>query len=80
MFNYQDIEQADEGSYTLVTPISAARFMLPYWDLTRVTAHWPRSMTAAGEARGRILSSGLPTILSATGNTRLSRWLSPKPT
>ena len=32
MFNYQNIEQADEGSYTLVTPISAARFMLPYWD------------------------------------------------
>ncbi|MGN1215296.1 MAG: SusC/RagA family TonB-linked outer membrane protein, partial [Candidatus Cryptobacteroides sp.] len=32
MFNYQDIEQADEGSYTLVTPISAARFMLPYWN------------------------------------------------
>ncbi|MBQ7811955.1 MAG: TonB-dependent receptor [Bacteroidales bacterium] len=32
MFNYQDIEQADEGEYTLVTPISAARFMLPYWN------------------------------------------------
>lgn len=32
MFNYQDIEQADEGSYTLLTPISAARFMLPYWN------------------------------------------------
>ena len=32
MFNYQDILQADEGSYTLVTPISAARFMLPYWN------------------------------------------------
>ena len=32
MFNYQDIAQADEGSYTLVTPISAARFMLPYWN------------------------------------------------
>ena len=31
MLNYQGIEQADEGSYTLVTPISAARFMLPYW-------------------------------------------------
>lgn len=30
--NYQDISQADEGSYTLVTPISAARFMLPYWN------------------------------------------------
>ena len=32
MLNYQGIEQADEGSYTLVTPISAARFMLPYWN------------------------------------------------
>lgn len=32
MFNYQDIQQADEGSYALVTPISAARFMLPYWN------------------------------------------------
>ena len=32
MVNYQDIMQADEGAYTLVTPISAARFMLPYWN------------------------------------------------
>ncbi|MGN0201543.1 MAG: SusC/RagA family TonB-linked outer membrane protein [Candidatus Cryptobacteroides sp.] len=32
MFNYQNIMQSDEGSYTLVTPISAARFMLPYWN------------------------------------------------
>ena len=32
MFNYQNIRQADEGAYTLVTPISAARFMLPYWN------------------------------------------------
>lgn len=31
-FNYQEIEQADEGAYTLVTPISAARFMLPYYS------------------------------------------------
>lgn len=31
-FNYQQIEQADEGAYTLVTPISAARFMLPYYS------------------------------------------------
>lgn len=30
--NYQDIEQADEGAYTLVTPISASRFMLPYYS------------------------------------------------
>ena len=32
MLNFQNIQQADEGSYTLVTPISAARFMMPYWD------------------------------------------------
>ena len=32
MFNYQNIQQADEGQYTLVTPISAARFMQPYWN------------------------------------------------
>ncbi|MCQ2147265.1 MAG: TonB-dependent receptor [Bacteroidales bacterium] len=30
--NYQDISQADEGAYTLVTPISASRFMLPYYS------------------------------------------------
>lgn len=32
MFNYQNIAQADEGSYNLLTPISAARFMLPYYS------------------------------------------------
>jgi TonB-linked SusC/RagA family outer membrane protein len=32
MFNYQNIKQADEGAYALVTPISASRFMLPYWN------------------------------------------------
>ena len=32
MLNFQNIQQADEGSYTLVTPISAARFMMPYWN------------------------------------------------
>ena len=36
MYNYQNIEQADEGAYSLVTPISAARFMLPYWNPYRV--------------------------------------------
>lgn len=32
MFNFQNVEQADSGEYTLVTPISAARFMMPYWN------------------------------------------------
>lgn len=35
MLNFQKIQQADEGAYTLVTPISAARFMLPYWNPRR---------------------------------------------
>lgn len=32
LLNYQDIQRADQGDVTLVTPISAAMFMLPYWD------------------------------------------------
>ncbi len=32
MLNYQEIQQADQGAMTLVTPISAAQFMMPYWD------------------------------------------------
>lgn len=32
MLTHEDIKQADQGSYNTVTPISAARFMLPYWD------------------------------------------------
>ncbi len=32
MLNYQGIEQADEGQPSVVTPISAAQFMLPYWN------------------------------------------------
>ncbi len=35
MLNYQNIERAVQGDVTLVTPISAAMFMLPYWDPRR---------------------------------------------
>ncbi len=31
-FNYQEINQAESGVVTLVTPISAAQFMMPYWN------------------------------------------------
>lgn len=31
-FSYEDMEEADAGAYTTVTPISASRFMLPYWN------------------------------------------------
>lgn len=29
---YQEVEQSDDGEYALFAPISAAHFMLPYWD------------------------------------------------
>ena len=32
MLNYQSFEQSDEGTPNLSTPISAAQFMLPYWN------------------------------------------------
>lgn len=32
MLNYQDIMQAVQGQPSLLTPISAAMFMLPYWN------------------------------------------------
>lgn len=32
MIAYEEIEQADDGAYSLYTPISASRFMLPYWN------------------------------------------------
>ena len=32
MLTYEEVQQAEEGSYTLYTPISASRFMLPYWN------------------------------------------------
>ena len=33
--NYQDIEQADAGIPSTVAPISAAQFMMPYWNPRR---------------------------------------------
>ena len=32
MVAYEEVEQADAGSYSLSSPISACRFMLPYWN------------------------------------------------
>lgn len=32
MLAYEEVEQADDGEYALYTPISACRFMLPYWN------------------------------------------------
>ena len=35
MLNYQEIEQAEDGQPSVITPISAAQFMLPYWNPRR---------------------------------------------
>ncbi len=32
MLTYEEIETAEEGQYKLYAPISASRFMLPYWN------------------------------------------------
>ena len=32
MVTYEEVEQADQGSYSLSSPISAGRFMLPSWN------------------------------------------------
>lgn len=32
MIAYEEVQQADDGQYALYTPISASRFMLPYWN------------------------------------------------
>ncbi len=50
MFNYQGIEQAEQGSVNLVTPISASRFMLPYWNPFR--ADGSTASIADGSWRG----------------------------
>ena len=35
LLNYQEMALAQSGDYTIVTPISAARFMMPYWNPRR---------------------------------------------
>ncbi|MBR2301441.1 MAG: SusC/RagA family TonB-linked outer membrane protein, partial [Bacteroidaceae bacterium] len=32
MVAYEEVEQAEDGAYSIFTPISACRFMLPYWN------------------------------------------------
>ena len=53
MLNYQDIEQADSGAYTLVTPISAARFMMPYWDPYKKDKSWASVNDGSWKGQGQ---------------------------
>lgn len=62
MLNYQDIELAQSGEYTVVTPISAARFMLPYWNPYRSDGSLASIEDGSWKGDGQNPSSGLRTI------------------
>lgn len=38
--SYEKIKEADEGDYNVVTPVSASKFMLPYWNPYREDGSW----------------------------------------
>lgn len=46
MITYEEIQQAEDGDYAIYTPISACRFMLPYWNPYRADG------TVASESDG----------------------------
>ena len=54
MAAYEEAQQADDGSYTTVTPISTCRFMLPYWN--PYAKDGSLASLAAGNWAGTILS------------------------
>ena len=58
MVTYEEVEQADQGSYSLSSPISACRFMLPYWNPYNPTVHWQPMPTVDGPVRRLIRLNG----------------------
>lgn len=56
MIAYEEIQQADDGVYSLVTPISASRFMLPYW------APYKKDGSIASSSDGSWTGTGLNPI------------------
>ena len=72
MLNYQNIEQADDGEYRLVTPISAARFMLPYWNPYRPDGSLASVNDGSWLGDGLNPSNGSKTTAANTRNTNSS--------
>lgn len=62
MVAYEEVEQADDGSYALYTPISACRFMLPYWNPYNEDGSLASETTAHGPEQVRTRSNGWQTI------------------
>ena len=54
MMGYEDIEEAQADSYATNTPISASRFMMPYWDPYKKDG----SIAALGDEREGWLGTG----------------------
>lgn len=68
MVAYEEVQQAEDGQYALYTPISACRFMLPYWNPYR-----EGGSIASVQVAGTILvvngvSAGTTTALVKTSN------------
>lgn len=72
MAAYEEAQQADDGSYTTVTPISACRFMLPYWNPYARMAVLLLFQPVTGLVRARTLSYIWERILSRTRSIRFS--------
>ena len=57
MVAYEEVQQAEDGQYALYTPISACRFMLPYWNPYREDGRM-----VVGQVQPIILWNGWKTI------------------
>lgn len=63
MAAYEEIQQTEEGSMALYTPISGSRFMLPYWNPYNKDGSLASETTAHGQEPARTPLNGWPTIL-----------------
>lgn len=52
MLTYEEVQQADDGEYALYTPISACRFMLPYWNPFKEDGSVASSKDGSWEGKG----------------------------
>ena len=52
MLAYEEVQQAYEGGYSVDTPISACRFMLPYWNPYKPDGSIASSADGSWEGRG----------------------------
>ncbi len=64
---YEEVEQAEDGEYALYTPISASRFMLPYWN------PYNEDGSIASESDGSWRGTGQNPIEWMENNTQINK-------